>query len=385
MYFTSMLASSIGQSFIWGKISDRFQIRRSLIVLGEGIAAIAHILMFYLHVWSFDVIGPVESGLVLIITLTVLETFWSASNVGWSALLSDMTDEKTRRKIIGPISAFGGVGTIVGALLAAFLYDFPNPGEGFRQGTVFYVTAIVIALSAILVLRTLPEGGITRDKSSSRENVTLLKNIQIPRIYWLFLVATFVYFIGVFSVYNTLPLYAKLETTFNASSVQIALIRIVGAIALILIAPLITIMADRLGLRWSFFISAGMMILAVPALAIVPLFELYLLVVMVQIGFQNASNQISYLIASEIIPEETRGRLFGYYNGLTFLTFGIGGIIVTGPIIDLAIMLGAVEAVAFKLAFLSAFAWILIGIIFHFPVLKFVSGNKEEELEEPLT
>ncbi|MFX0094228.1 MAG: MFS transporter [Candidatus Hodarchaeota archaeon] len=379
LYFMSMLASSTGQAFIWGKVADRFRIRRMLIVLGEGVAAIVHILMFYLHIWTFDVIGPVESGLVLILSMAVLEAFWSASNVGWSALLSDMTDEKTRRRIIGPISAFGGVGTIIGAVLAAFLYDFPRAGEGFRQGTIFYVTAVIIILSAVLVLKTLPEGGASLVIDGLEENNPSFENVKTPRVYWLLLVATFIYFMGIYAVYTTLPLYPKLESTFNATSIQIAFIRIAWASSLILIAPLVTFMVNRLGLRGSFLLSAGITLITIPGLAITPTFELYLLVILIQGGFQNASTQISYLLASEIIPEEKRGRLFGYYTGLSFLTFGLGGTIVTGPVIDLVVFGGAPQMLAFQLAFLSAFGWVLLGIILHAPILKFVT-RKEKNL-----
>jgi MFS family permease len=381
MYFTSMLASSITQSFLWGKISDRYQKRRTLIVGGEGIAAIAHILMFFLHVWTYDIIGKLASGLALIVAMTILEGFWSASNVGWSALLSDLTDEITRRKVIGPISGFGGLGSIVGAFLAAFLYDFPEEGAGFREGPIFFITALLIAFSVVLVFFTLPEGGVTADVVSEEQvNLPLSASLPIPRTYWYLLIATFVYFAAIFSVFTVSFLYPKLESTFDASSLEIAFVRTAGAISLILIAPFITIMTDQLGLKWSFLLSSGITVLMLPVFTIAPTFEFYLIAILIQTGFQNASRQISYLIASEIIPKESRGRLFGYYNGLSFLTFGIGGIIVTGPVIDLVISIGSSEAIAFKASFLAAFVWAVIGIVLHTPVLRMVDGRKKEEL-----
>ncbi|MFX0094688.1 MAG: hypothetical protein ACFFBD_23330, partial [Candidatus Hodarchaeota archaeon] len=72
-------------------------------------------------------------------------------------------------------------------------------------------------------------------------------------------------------------------------------------------------------------------------------------------GFQNASTQISYLFASKIIPTKVRRRLFGYYTGLTFLTFGLGGTTITEPVIDLVVGQGILEVLTFQLAFLSAF------------------------------
>ncbi|MFX1512776.1 MAG: MFS transporter [Promethearchaeota archaeon] len=383
MYFTSMLASSSCQSFLWGKISDKYQKRRTLIVGGEGIAAIAHFLMFFLHIWTYDNIGKLASGLALIVAMTILEGFWSASNVGWSALLSDLTDEVTRRKIIGPISGFGGLGSIVGAFLAAFLYDLPEEGAGFREGPIFFITALIIAFSAILVFFTLPEGGVTAAVvSEEQDNPPLSVSLPIPRTYWYLLIATFVYFAAIFSVFTVSFLYPKLESTFNASSLEIAFVRTAGAISLILIAPLITVMTDQLGLKWSFLLSSGITVLMLPIFTVAPTFEFYLMAILIQTGFQNASRQISYLIASEIIPKERRGRLFGYYNGLSFLSFGIGGILITGPIIDLVISLGSSEAVAFKAGFLSAFVWALVGIFLHAPILRIIDGRIREKIND---
>ncbi|MFX0063296.1 MAG: hypothetical protein ACFFC7_14055 [Candidatus Hermodarchaeota archaeon] len=83
----------------------------------------------------------------------------------------------------------------------------------------------------------------------------------------------------------------------------------------------------------------------------------------------------------QIIPVEAKRRLFSYNNGLSFLTFGLGGVIVTGPVIDVAVAWGSPQALAFQLAFLSAFGWVLLGIIFHLPVLKFVT-RKEKSLRD---
>ncbi len=381
MYFTSMLASSSCQSFLWGKVSDKYQKRRTLIVGGEGIAVIGHILMFLLHIWTYDNIGKLASGFALIVAMTVLEAFWSASNVGWSALLSDLTDEVTRRRVIGPISGFGGIGSIVGAFLAAFLYDFPEEGAGFREGSLFFATSLIIGFSIVLVFLTLPEGGIIDDVViDGQEKQNFSKTPQTPRSYWFLLIATFVYFAAIFSVFTVTFLYPKLESTFNASNIEIAYVRTAGAISLIIIAPLVTIMTDRLGLKWSFLLSSAITVLMLPIFAIAPTFELYLVVILIQTGFQNASRQISYLVASEIIPKESRGRLFGYYNGLSFLTFGIGGIIITGPVIDLVISIGSSEAIAFKISFLAAFIWAIIGILLHAPVLRMVDGKKKENI-----
>ena len=45
----NMIASSLGQNLLWGKICDRQKVRARLILTGETIAAGAYIIVFLLH------------------------------------------------------------------------------------------------------------------------------------------------------------------------------------------------------------------------------------------------------------------------------------------------------------------------------------------------
>ena len=93
-----MIFNILSQTFIWGRFSDRRQLRRTLILWGEGCGAAGTILIWGAHAL---VSTPGLSGYVIILGLTIVEIFWSMSNIGWSALISDLYPEKKRNAILG--------------------------------------------------------------------------------------------------------------------------------------------------------------------------------------------------------------------------------------------------------------------------------------------
>ncbi|MCP4763124.1 MAG: MFS transporter, partial [archaeon] len=82
-----MIFSVIFQTFIWGPISDRLQRRRTLIISGEVLAGIGVLIVWFLHAQLDDLH---QAGYIIIFGLCGVEIFWSMSNIGWSALVSDL-------------------------------------------------------------------------------------------------------------------------------------------------------------------------------------------------------------------------------------------------------------------------------------------------------
>ena len=82
------------------------------------------------------------------------------------------------------------------------------------------------------------------------------------------------------------------------------------------------------------------------------------------IGSSNVIIESSaYAIASNIIPEEFRGRLFGIYNASFFLSWGIAATLITGPIADYMISIGLTNANAYRVSFLVASFIVSLGIV----------------------
>lgn len=132
-----MILNVLFQTFVWGAISDRFQKRRTLIILGELSAAISTFFVWYLHTLPED---SYASGYVIIVGLSVVEIFWSMSNIGWSALLSDIYPTHQRVGVQGRLSSIGAIGRIIGVWIGGLAYDGLSnfyEGWGFESGLLF--------------------------------------------------------------------------------------------------------------------------------------------------------------------------------------------------------------------------------------------------------
>jgi len=150
-----MVLNVLFQTFVWGRLTDRLQKRRTLIIVGELLASVGHLAMWYLHAIAPT---PRAAGYVVIAGLTVIEIFWSMSNIGWSAYISDAYSLEERNTVQGRFASLGGLGRIVGALMGGLLYDGmgrAEPGWGYRAGGIFFASAAVMAVSVIPLFQSL--------------------------------------------------------------------------------------------------------------------------------------------------------------------------------------------------------------------------------------
>jgi MFS family permease len=70
----------------------------------------------------------------------------------------------------------------------------------------------------------------------------------------------------------------------------------------------------------------------------------------------------SYAMASVLIPPESRGRWFGYFNATLFLSWGVAGTLIAGPVVDAMEILGYAPAVAYRMAYVAALFMTLTGL-----------------------
>jgi len=61
----SMIANSASQTFIWGKISDKYQARTILVVIGEIIAAFGYVFVYFLHINLLNTSGSIRRRIAL--------------------------------------------------------------------------------------------------------------------------------------------------------------------------------------------------------------------------------------------------------------------------------------------------------------------------------
>jgi MFS family permease len=70
----------------------------------------------------------------------------------------------------------------------------------------------------------------------------------------------------------------------------------------------------------------------------------------------------AYTIASTLIPPEKRGRLFAWFNGTFFLSFGLGGTLIAGPLVDGLISAGHPHSWAYQMSFAAAAGLTAVGL-----------------------
>lgn len=397
-----MILNVLFQTFVWGRIVDRFQLRRSLIITGELVAGIGHVLMWYFHSLAPD--GR-SAGWVVITGLAVIEIFWSMSNIGWSTYIADVYEVESRNSIQGKLASIGGGGRIIGALIGGLLYDGyrrADPGWGFREGSIFFVSAAVMIVSVIPLL-FMPEGGIhwngaaPRKKQNSgrgnhaghgksassmlqplasetsRASSTAGSNPGNLRVFSLFLVAMLLINSGINSLGAFRAQFLDLAEGFAASARTISLVSNVESLALIVVGLLVGTIGRRIGIPRLLIAGAGSGLVSLVLYTIAPGMGLVFVAAVFK-GISDASVvAASYTFASTLIPPEKRGRWFAVYNATFFLSWGVSATFFSGPIIDGLIDAGAGPVLAYRAGFGSAAFLVALGLAL---LLMVVGGRK---------
>lgn len=359
-----MVGNILFQTFVWGRMTDRLQIRRNLIIIGELAAGIGHIIMFVLHAGQADLR---TAGWVIIWGLTVIEIFWSMSNIGWSAYISDVYSPDERNAIQGRLASIGGLGRIIGALLGGVLYDCMGkayPGWGFREGSIFLVSAGVMIVS-VIPLFFMPEGGARKSLGAKPEELAGARHTGTSgdmRVFVVFLVAMMLINSGVNSLAAIRGQFLDLREGFAASANQISLVSNIESVAMIITGFTLGALGRRFGIKKLLVFGAASGVLYLVAFTFAPsLFVIYPASFLrgLSDGFLAAS---SYAFASVLIPPEKRGRYFAAYNATFMLSWGTSATLITGPIIDAVIAGGHGVVYAYRVGIFSSAITSILGL-----------------------
>jgi MFS family permease len=355
-----MVVNIIFQTFVWGAFSDKYQLRRTLIISGEILAGFGTILVWYGHTLTKNLS---LAGYVIILGLSTVEIFWSMSNVGWSALISDIYRQEDRNTVQGRLASVGGIGRIAGVWIGGLLYDglgLKYNGWGFHEGALFFVAGAAMFISVIPMI-LVPEGGIRseiEDTSIPEINASAIGE----KIFTIFIIAMIFINFGRNSIAVLQSQYLVLSSGFAVSSEVLSYIVNTQSVAMILTG----FIAGWVGRK----IGDGNSLLLGTALAVVSLF---LLAIARNLGLIYVSNFLrgwsevmilasSYAFASILIPPEKRAKFFGIFNATYFLSWGLPGTFIAGPITDLLLSYGASEVFSYQMAFVSAAIMTLIGL-----------------------
>ena len=353
-----MIMSVIFQNFVWGPLSDKLQKRRTLIILGEVLAGIGTILVWLVH---YGISNLVIAGYVIIIGLSIIEIFWSMSNIAWSALISDLYPSIERSKIMGGLTSLGGIGRIFGISIGGILYNY---GFGFRDGPLFIVASLVMFISTFPMLLT-SEGGIHHQVEITEKDNDLNNsgNESYKKIFIIFIISLLLINFGRNSISVPYSQFLILETGFAVDSIMLSWIANTRSISVLLIGFSAGFLSRKLGHSRTLILGS---LIAISALIITAV-ATDLSSIFVGSFLMGTGEVIiyasSYAIASNLIPEKIRAKLFGVYNTTFFLSWGLACTLISGPMIDALLSSGVLETLAYQAAFLLGGLITLFGLV----------------------
>ena len=366
-----MVVNILAQTFVWGRLSDRMHLRRSLIIAGEVLAAVGTLAVWYAHR-----LAPTHkaAGFTIIFGLAIIEIFWSMSNIAWTALVSDLYAPSQRSSIQGRLASMGGLGRMAGVWIGGLLYDdFGRrfAGWGFADGALFEVSAAVMVLSTI-PLFFLPEGGMPVASEKSEPDAGSSDMTDDKRgLYLFFLLAMVLINFGRNSIAVIVPQYLSLTSGLDLDSRMLSNIINTQSLAIIALGWAVGLITRKLGEEAT--MASGTMS---AILALLLLWRFTSLPVLYLSSFLRGVADAtlmaaSYAYASVLIPARLRAQRFAWFNATFFLSWGLSATLIAGPVVDLMVGGGYKQTEAYRASFATAagitFAGLLVllGLVFY--------------------
>ncbi|UCD06362.1 MAG: MFS transporter [candidate division WOR-3 bacterium] len=360
-----MVLNIVFQRFVWGILSDKYQKRRTLIILGEVLAAVGTALVWYFHKVP---VSKHAAGYVIIVGLSLVEIFWSMSNIGWSAIISDLYPDEERTGVQGRLSSLGALGRMAGVLIGGFAYDGLAryyEGWGFDQGFLFFVASATMLISTIPMF-FVPEGGVKTEKTEHTDTRVDVK--EAYRVFTIFLIAMIFINFGRNSIAVIKAQYLSLDTGFNVSSQLLGYIVNMQSLGIFIFGLFITRLSRRYRDVNLLYVGTLIAIISLMGFA----FASHLAVIFVSNLLAGVSMVVilaaSYSYASRLIPPAHRGKQFAWFNATFFLSWGVAGTLIAGPLIDILLRTGASQVFAYRISFVSSAALVVVGLIILYTV-----------------
>lgn len=361
-----MILNIVFQTFVWGVISDKYQKRRTLIILGEIFAALSTFFVWLIHTMPAS---KYAAGYVIILGMSFVEIFWSMSNIGWSAIISDLYPEHRRTEIQGKLTSIGALGRIIGVWIGGIAYDglaHFYEGWGFDKGLLFFIASGIMILSTIPMF-FVPEGGVKVIKDGRADKPQRSdqprKKWSYTRLFTVFLLAMVFINFGRNSIALIKAQYLSLDQGFNVSSSLLSYIVNMQSLAMFIGGIFVSKLSKKF--------SDTTLLMFGSITAVVHLLGFMLGTTLVIIFISNFLGGIAMVIilasaysyVSRLIPSDKRGKQFALFNATFFLSWGVAGTLIAGPVVDFLIKSGADQIFSYQMSFLSAALLVIIGII----------------------
>jgi len=305
------IVSAFFQTF-WGWTSDRVAKRKHFLILGEGIPGVV-----------FLFLPEIENISVLAIVLIFLQVLWSMAAPVWKALIAEHSVPEERGALIGKISMFGGIGSIIGYYIVGDL--IPQYGYAY----LFYFCSLCMFATSILALFVAEPEGLqpSHEKLLSMEQVRTLSTEQ--RSFTMYTIITFLVSFA-FSLFEKfISLYIR---ELGATIQQVSYVFIVEeGIDTASMIPMGKI-TDRIGRVKMLQISLMIRSFAVLLFAVAPVWWYLFIAAAVRAVGWSAYYVSSFSVLSSLTPREMRGTYMGFHSMV--LTLSRSGSSVGGPIAD---------------------------------------------------
>ncbi|MGB9741524.1 MAG: MFS transporter [Candidatus Bathyarchaeia archaeon] len=374
----NMFASALGQNLLWGRISDRYKVRAKLVIAGETIAGLTYIVVFLVHRSFLDAENSFAAGLTIIFGLSILEFFWSMSDVGWAALLTDVTTPKIRGKVVGALNFIASLGRMVGILFAGYLYF---DGEGFRNGTIFFIVTVLLFVGAAIM------GLVSRREKSKIVDEAVAENHgedeaefygENEKTYKWFLIALIIIVLGAASINQVFLIFLELPEGLGAQSQEMSIILASWTVGGMIASLSSGGLADKIG-------KSKVMLLGLILATFTPLsyvFARNVPLMALAYGVNGASfwiiQTVGFALAGDLIPAGKRGRLLSRYNTVMALSWGPAGMFIGGPFADFQInVLGVAKHVACINAFYLSSIIVALGAMLFAVKIAFKFANTD--------
>jgi MFS family permease len=285
---------------IWGRISDKKNVRKYFIAIGELGAGIIIALTFTLK--SFP---------QYLLASAILWIMWSGAYTCLQALLGDITVKSGRGSMIGSMEFVGGMGAIVAVTIVGSLID----AYGYISALITSVVCTAIAVIPILTIRENVESEVGGEKTSWKMDVT--------RDYKMYLALSTIWW-GVMSI--SWPLFSLMQVkVFNLSKTEIAIISVAGSFGQMIMMPVWGKLADRYGRRKLIVLACASTSIWSLAYAISQNYIQLLILNTIGSVLGSSINIIPWIYLLDVTPKKrSRATLIALYNTVTGFSQAIG-------------------------------------------------------------
>lgn len=301
-------------AIISGPISDRMG-RRRILLMGTGIMTLAlfchYLVVDYFSFLAVRVFAGVAGGILSGAAVSYVGDYFPYNKRGWA---------------VGWVMSGSAFGQIAGIPMGVAM------AEGFGFRTPFYIFAVTMALTFLLIWFRIPQPPIR-----PREGPLTIRGAIAD--YWAMLrrkeiaaaaLAFFLMFLGVSIYIVYLPTW--LERSVGFSAYQVAALFFVGGIANVLSGPQAGKLSDRIGRKLIVLLSCvGLFVVMLLTTVVIrdiwvayPVFFLTMILVAMRISPFSA-------LLTALVPDHNRGSLMSLTVALGQVGFGLGGAL-AGPL-----------------------------------------------------